>query len=109
MKSIRKRMGAYCALGVAFVCSGAVRADGNGIAWPSDFWQQVTNRITSVAPVPSVSAAAEGFSSSGTAVTDVDPSLGSSTDPFDSRLFLEAESDVLSVNSFPRGLAFVLR
>jgi hypothetical protein len=40
---------------------------------------------------------------------DVALTLGTADLPFDSRLFSEQESAVFPMNSFPRGLSFIVR
>lgn len=87
--------------------SGAVHAA--GIEWPSDFWQQVTNRIEAVASEPVESGETEGFVSSGVDEYALEFVLGTEEIPFDSRLFTEKRSDPLSVNSFPCNFTVTIR
>ena len=98
---------AAAALGV---CLGLMRSlYAGGVEWPPDFWQQVTNRIESVASAPVDSEPQDGFASFGRCPLDVALTLGTADLPFDSRLFSEQESAVFPMNSFPRGLSFIVR
>lgn len=98
---------AAAALGV---CLGLMRSlYAAGVEWPSDFWQQVTNRIEAVASAPVDSESQDGFASFGRCPLDVALTLGTADLPFDSRLFSEQESAVFPMNSFPRGLSFIVR
>ena len=95
------------ALGLCLGAAGSIYA--GGVEWPSDFWRQVTNRIESVAPAPVDSDQRDGFASFGRCPLDVALTLGTADLPFDSRLFSEQESAVFPMNSFPRGLSFIVR
>lgn len=95
------------ALGICLGAAGSLCAA--GVEWPSDFWQQVTNRIESVASAPVDSEPQDGFASFGRCPLDVALTLGTADLPFDSRLFSEQESAVFPMNSFPRGLSFIVR
>jgi len=71
-------------LAVAGTCA-ALSAGADGIAWPADFWQQVTNSINAAAqPVVQTSAAKQGFSSRVSAEST--DALGTAEAPFDSQI-----------------------
>ena len=102
------RLRALAFLAVAF-CSHAIcaRAD---VAWPADFWTQITNSMA----IPSgsqISAGAGGtFSVSapaGDAATGGD--LGSAEHPFDSRVTTSEASNATALYSGPVGLIITFR
>ena len=82
---------------------------GAGVEWPSDFWQQVTNRLESVASVPVDSGEEEEFVSCGIDKYALEFALGTGDAPFDSRLLSEKTSDPFEVYSFPRNFAVTIR
>lgn len=105
----KKSLIGIAAVSVALAGTADATENAAGIAWPSDFWQQVTNRIESVASAPVDSEPQDGFASFGSSPLDVALTLGTADLPFDSRLFSEQESAVFPMNSFPRGLSFIVR
>ena len=95
----------FCASGAVWL--NAVHAD--AIAWPSDFWTQVTNHVAAIASAPVASAAQAGFTSFAVAHGEVAGSLGTSARPFDSRLEAQFVSDAYRVSSLPRRLCVSFR
>ena len=103
-----RRIRAFC-----FLCASGtvwlnvVHAD--AIAWPSDFWTQVSNHVAAVASAPVASVAQSGFATFAVVRGEVAGSLGTSARPFDSRLAAQFVSEAHRVSSLPRRLCVSFR
>ena len=102
-----RKIRAFCFCAAGAVWLNAVHAD--SIAWPSDFWTQVSNHVAAVASVPVASVAQSGFATFAVARDEVAGSLGTSARPFDSRLAARFVSDAHRVSSLPRMLCVSFR
>ena len=91
------------AVAVATV-SLAVHAD--GIAWPSDFWDQVAAHESAVAPVPVDSSVPQDVSVFSCVGASAD--LCTSSAPFDSRTWVDAFVDAW-LDSHACGMMLLLR
>lgn len=105
----KKSLIGIAAVSVALAGTADATENAAGITWPSDFWQQVTNRIEAVAPVPFISEEADGFQPSGIDGHALSFTLGTEDDPFDSRILAEKTSEELDICSFPSNFAVTIR
>lgn len=96
-------------LSVAVAGLAGLTAQASGIAWPADFWQQVTNHVSVVTPSGNQVKTVDGSGRWIYVPSLLGLSFGTTAIPFDTRTNTSFVSDETWVESFAGGTIIFIR